>query len=118
MTDASLHGLGAILSQEQEDWKLHPVAYASRALSPAEHNYGITELETLAVVWAVSHFHHFLYGSKVTIYKDHTAVKAVLESPNPTAKHVRWWTRVYGRSVRKIKLCYRAGRENKGADAL
>ena len=36
---------------------LHPVAYASRSLSPQEKRYAITELETLAVVWAVSHFH-------------------------------------------------------------
>lgn len=95
-TDASIQGLGAILSQQQRDHKIHPVAYASRALSPSENNYGITELETLAVVWAVSHFHQYLYENSVTIYTDHTAVKAVLESPNPRAKHARWWTRVYG----------------------
>ena len=118
-TDASLHGLGAVLSQRQEeDQKLHPVAYASQALSQTERNYGVTELQTLAVVWAVSHFHHLLYGRTVTILTDHTAVKAVLECPNPTAKHARWWTRVYGRGIKQVKLCYRAGKENKGADAL
>ena len=95
-TDASIFGLGAVLSQGQPDKKLHPVAYASRALTRSERNYGITELETLAVVWAISHFSHFLYGNVVTVYTDHASVKAVLESPNPTAKHARWWTRVYG----------------------
>ena len=57
-TDASHQRLGTVLSQRQEDGKLHPIAYASRALSGAEKNYGITDLETLAVVWAISHFHY------------------------------------------------------------
>ena len=49
-TDASKHGLGAILSQRQEDNRLHPVhpvAYASRSISASEANYAITNLETL-----------------------------------------------------------------------
>ena len=54
-TDASKRGLGAILSQLQDGSKLHPLAYASCSLSPSEKNYAITELETLAVVWAISH---------------------------------------------------------------
>ena len=49
-TDASILGLGAIL---QPNGSTHPVAYASRSLNQAERNYG---LETLAVVWAVTHF--------------------------------------------------------------
>lgn len=69
-TDASIQGLGAVLSQKQEDGKSHPVAYASRALSAPERNYSITELETLAVVWAISHFHTYLYGNCVTVYTD------------------------------------------------
>ena len=58
-------GLGAILSQTHSDGKRHPVHCASRALSaPAalasERQYAVTELKMLAVVWAISHFHHHL----------------------------------------------------------
>ena len=49
-TNASKLGLGAILSQRQEDNRLHPVAYASQSVSASEANYAITNLETLAVV--------------------------------------------------------------------
>ena len=52
-TDASYQGLGAVLSQKLEDKLLHPVSFSSPALSPSEKNYAVTELETLAVVWAV-----------------------------------------------------------------
>ena len=77
-TDASKLGLGAILSQYQVDQKLHPIAYASRSISNAEANYAVTDLETLAVVWAVTHFRYYLYGHSVTIISDHAAVKAIL----------------------------------------
>ena len=117
-TDASVCGLGAVLSQLQADDRPHPVSYASRALNGAEKKYGITELETLAVVWGMSHFHHFLYGHNVTFYTDHTAVKAVLEAKNPTAKHARWWTKVYARGVKNIEVRYQARRENANVDAL
>ena len=69
-------------------------------------------------MWAISHFHHYLYGNSVTVFTDHTALKAVLETANPTAKHARWWTRVYGRGVKNVKIVYRPGRENSNADAL
>ena len=49
-TDASVKGLGAILSQAGEDERRHPVAYTSRALSEPEKRYAITEMETLTVV--------------------------------------------------------------------
>ena len=37
-TDASVKGLGAVLSQHQSDGVLHPVAFTSHSLSPAERN--------------------------------------------------------------------------------
>jgi len=55
-TDSSKKGLGAALSQFQESSKLHPLAYTSHSLPSSEKNYMITEHETLAVVWAISHF--------------------------------------------------------------
>ena len=117
-TDASAVGLGVVLSQRAEDGKVHPVAYASRSLSPQEKRYAITELETLAVVWAVSHFHAYLYGHDVHVFTDHSAVKAVLETPSPSGKHGRWWSKLFGSGVRNIQITYRAGRENANADAL
>ena len=90
----------------------------SLSLSPAERRHSITELETLAVVWSISHFHSYLYGHSVVVYTDHAAVRAVLESPNPSAKHARWWTQVYGSGIRNLKITYRPGKSNTNADAL
>lgn len=68
-TDASAQGLGAVLGQYQEDRKLHPISFASRALSPAEKHYGLTELETLAVVWAI--FPLFVWQHSDCLYGPH-----------------------------------------------
>ena len=51
------------------------IAYAGRALQGAELNYGITELEALAVVEGFRHFHTYLYGTNTTtVITDHAAL--------------------------------------------
>lgn len=53
----------------------------------APFHWSITEPETLAVVWEVSHFHAYLYSHDVQVFTDHSAVKAVLENPSPSGKY-------------------------------
>ena len=95
---------------------------STQLLMQADHSpkvrYAITELETLAVVWALSHFHAYLYGNNVTVYTDHSAVKAVLATPSANGKHARWWSKVYGTGVKSVNIIYRSGNENANADAL
>ena len=68
-TDACGYGIGAVLCQEAAEGR-RPIAFGSRSLTAAEKNYGITELETLAVVWGMNHFRAYLYGHKVTVLTD------------------------------------------------
>ena len=49
-TDASDMGIGAILSQVQDDGGEAVIAYASRSLSRQEQRYCVTRRELLAVV--------------------------------------------------------------------
>ena len=109
--DASVMGLGAALAQRQSDGFAHPIAYASRALSPSKRNYRITDLETLAVFWALSHFHRYVYGHKVTVITNHAPVKRILNASNPSGRHARWWTRVFGQGIKEVSIVHRAGKE-------
>ena len=70
------------------------------------------------MAWDVSHYRAYLYRHNVTVYTDHSAVKAVLGTTNFSGKHARWWTRVYINGVRTIDIVYRSGKENGNADAL
>ena len=53
-TDASTIGIGAVLEQEG-----HPIAYASRLLSPTERDYSTTDRGCLALVWGMQNFDYF-----------------------------------------------------------
>ncbi|KAL0199907.1 hypothetical protein M9458_003094, partial [Cirrhinus mrigala] len=64
--DASTTGVGAVLSQQQQQGKsteLHPCAYYSKKLSPAERNYDIGNRELLAIKLALEEWRHWLEGS-------------------------------------------------------
>ena len=82
--DASLRGLGAVLSQVDEEGKTHVIAYASQTLRPSEksmHNYSSAKLELFALKWAVTEkFRDYLLGSKFTVYTDNNPLAYVQSS--------------------------------------
>ena len=63
-TDASQTGIGAVLSQVQDDGCERVIAYASKTLSRQERHYCVTRLELLAVVTFVHNFRPYLLGRK------------------------------------------------------
>ena len=114
-TDASGIGLGAVLSQKQDDGHVHPIAYASRSLNAHEKNYGISELETLGLVWAVRYFRPYLLGHHTIVYTDHSACLSLLNTPRPSGKLARWALTI---QEMNLTLKHRSGRQNVNADAL
>ena len=66
MCDASPCGVGAVLSQIDEQGVERPVVYASRTLSQAERNYSQLEKEVLALIFGTKRFHNYLNGCSFT----------------------------------------------------
>ena len=90
--DASLKGLGAVLSQYQ-DGQLRVIAYASRSLRPNERNvqnYSSRRLELLALYWSVTEkFRDYLVYSNFTVYTDNNPL-VYLQSSKLSAYEQRW----------------------------
>ena len=84
-TDASGFAIGAVLYQKI-DGKLHPVAFHSRKLGPAEKNYHTTEQEMLAIVDACRHWRHYLVGMEFTVKTDHQALQYFFSQPNLSSR--------------------------------
>ena len=72
--DASMSGFGACLMQDE-----HPVAYASRALTPTETNYTKIEKELLVIVFGVERFEGYVYGRKIYIDTDHKPLDSIMK---------------------------------------
>lgn len=106
--DASIQGLGTVLSQKQPDGLLHPLAYTSRSLSPTELNYSTSELETLAVAWDIQHFHAHVYGHQVTVSPITLQLRQFCRHQySCNGKHARQWTNIFSSGVDKIDIVYR-----------
>jgi len=89
-TDASDYALGCILSQFHGK-RLHPVAFHSRKLAPAEENYDIHDKELLAIVVAFMEWRHYLEGTEkpVTVYTDHQNLQYFLTTKVWTHRQIR-----------------------------
>ena len=115
--DASNYAIGAILSQRDDENKLHPVAYFSRCLNNAELNYSITEKELLAIKSAFSTWRHLLLGAKhqITVFTDHKNLIYTLGGKVGNQRQHRWhlFFQAYN-----FQLIYRQGRKNGKADSL
>lgn len=75
-TDASSHGFGAILMQQNvEDNLYHPIYYYSVKTTEAESKYHSFELEALAIIKALAKFRVYLLGTEFRIFTDCSALK-------------------------------------------
>ena len=118
-TDASYDGLGGVLLQKDEiTGKEHPAHYISRTLSKSEKNYGITDLEGLALYFALEKLKSYIMGNPHTtiIYTDHRPLLGLFKNKEPkNARQTRWCLTA---SSLGVDIRYEPGKKNVLADAL
>ena len=80
-TVASGRGIGAVLTQKDDDPTEHSVVFFSRKLAPRETRYSATEKEGLSVVEACRHYLPYLLRHHFDIWTD-----PILSEPPGTEK--------------------------------
>ena len=111
--DASKSGLGATLLQNGQ-----PVAYASRALTPAETRYAQIEKELLAIVFACERFDTYIYGRDVVaVETDHKPLEVIVRKALTSAPQ-RLQRMLLRLQRYNLEIRYKKGKEMFLADTL
>jgi hypothetical protein len=113
-TDASLTGIGAVLSQII-DGEERVLSYASRTLSQPERNYCVTRREMLALIWSLKHFRPYLHGRSILIRTDHASLQWLKNFKEPDDQTARW-LEILERF--DYKIMHRPGKRHGNADGL
>lgn len=118
--DASPLGLGAVLSHVFPGGEIKPIAFTSCTLTVAERNYSQLDREALALIFAVKHFHQFVYGQTFELETDHKPLIYIFGAkkgiPQMAASRVQRWAvllAAYNFTIKHIK-----GVDNTVADGL
>jgi RNase H-like domain found in reverse transcriptase/Reverse transcriptase (RNA-dependent DNA polymerase) len=112
-TDWSCNGVGAILTQCDEQGREYIIACISRSLNKHEQNYSSYEGELLAVVWSCRTMRHYLHGTTFKIVTDHLPLTWLMNTQHLTGKHMRW-----GMILQELdfEILHRPGSEHVNAD--
>jgi len=91
-TDASDFAIGAVLSQRDEENRLHPVAFHLRKFHPAEINYEIHNKELLAIVDTFKHWRRYCEGAQhqVQVFSDHQNLEYFTTTKVLNRRQARW----------------------------
>ena len=96
-TDASLEGLGPVLSKQDNTGKACVIADMSQTLRPSEqsmHNYRSAKLELLALKWLVTEkFRDYLLGSKFTVCIKNNPL-AYIQTGKIGASQIHWLSKL------------------------
>lgn len=114
-TDASNTYIGAELFQKNEEGQHQTLSFISRTLNTAERNYGTTELELLAIVFACKKFRNYILGHETHLLTDHQALTFLNSCQLLNARLTRWTIKL---QEYQLIIEHIPGKENIGADTL
>ena len=113
--DSSFTSAAAVLSQIGADNIERPVAFWGRALTQAERNFTVTEVEALSLLGAIKEWHVYLCNQKFHVFTDHMAVSYINKIKSAQGRLLRWSLVLQSYD---FEISHRLGRLNIVPDAL
>jgi len=114
-TDWSADGVGAVLSQFDDEGAEYACAYISKTCTPAERRYPAFKGELLAVLWACEKWRHYIGSREVELVTDHRALEWLFTARELPPMLARWVLRL---DEFNLRVVHRPGVENAGPDYL
>ncbi|XP_016747381.1 uncharacterized protein [Gossypium hirsutum] len=114
LCDASDRAVGVALGQ-RNGRESYIIRYASELLNPAQCNYTTTEKELYAIVFALEKFRAYLFGVKVIVFSNHSALKYLLHNKEAKPRLIRW---IFLLQEFDLEIKDKKGKENPVADHL
>jgi hypothetical protein len=108
--DASTHGFGAVLLQDQ-----HPIAYFSMPVTLRHRSLAAYESELIGLVHTVRHWRPYLWGRSFIVRTDHYSLKFLLNQRLATIPQHHWVGKLLGFD---FTVEYKPGTANTVANAL
>ncbi|CAM4637893.1 unnamed protein product [Lepidochelys kempii] len=114
-TDASKHGVGAVLMQKGPDQEFHPVVFLSKKLSERESNWSVSEKECYAIVYTLEKLRPYVWGRRFHLQADHAALQWLHTAKGNNKKLTQWSLALQDFD---LDIPHISGASNKVADAL
>ena len=115
MCDSSQFTVAGVLSQFDDNGLEHPSLFASKKLTPTQVNWSAVEKEAFAVIFSLSTFDVYIFGSEIEIFTDHNPLTYLASSSTSSAKLMRWYLTIQRYN---IKIIHKAGKLNVVADCF
>ena len=88
--DASASGVGAFYGQGKAWENCRPAGFMSRKFKEAQQNYRVFEMETLAILEALTKWEDKLIGRKFTVITDHQSLEFFSRQKHLSGRQARW----------------------------
>ena len=110
--DASLIGLGTVLSQKGDNNEVCVITYTTQSLQPSEksmRDYSSAKIEPMALKWSIcDKFKDYLLGSKFTIFTDNNPL-CYIKSSKLEAAQICWLSEL---TLYDFDIVFHTGKSN------